>query len=166
MSSWDTLLVQLQPANGTSNVCDSYMDKKGFKKQQSFSDLQSMKLAISASLPVPAPQASFPLHPGLMFSECWQCCTMARRRACPLSATSCLSSLWPCNPGSTAGMCPSYHPMPITSTWPHAWVSVTRTAAVCKSGFSWGSPASLPQQTRNCRGCHGLWISSPPSCQR
>lgn len=156
MSSWKTPLVGLQPSDGTSNACGSCTDKKGFKKQWSFSNLLSMKLAILASAPGPTPQASRSLQPRLMLSEAWQRCTAVRGRAHPPSATDCLSSLWPRSPGWAVGMCPSYHQMPISTAWPHAWVSVTRTAAVCKSGFSWGSPALLPQDARNHHRCYGF----------
>lgn len=92
MHSWETPLVGPQLVNGTPSACGSCTDKKGFKKQRSFLDLLSMKLAILASLPISAPQAPLSLQPGLMLSEAWQCCAMARGRACPPSATDSLTS--------------------------------------------------------------------------
>lgn len=57
-----------------------------------------MKPAILASPRCPW-SAGFSFQPGLMLSEAGQCCTVARARARPSSATDCLSSLWPRSPG-------------------------------------------------------------------
>lgn len=54
IQSWETPLVGLRPVNGSANACGSCPDKNTFKKQGSFSDLLSMKLAILAFLPASA----------------------------------------------------------------------------------------------------------------
>lgn len=87
MSSWETPLVGLQAVNRFANAHGSCPDKNGFKKQRSFSYLLSTRLAILASLPVPAPQASLSFQPWLMCLEAWQCCTVAQEGAYPPSAT-------------------------------------------------------------------------------
>lgn len=149
MISWEAPLVRCQAVHGTSNTCGSSTDKKGFKKQLSFSDLLSMKLAISASSASPAPQASLSLQQNQCF---WRPSSAALQ---PGEGASSSGNPWP---GGQAELHKVRHPpshwMSITTSWPHAQASASKTAAVSQSGFRWGSLTLLPQHARNHQGCY------------